>query len=122
MKLNHLSLSVPDVATTKVFFETYFGFTCTNVKGDYLIAVLENTDGFILVLSKTGEAEYLNHGRDFHIGFMQQTKEQVVAIFNNLVAGGIIIEREPKKIRDSFAFYFTAPGGFMVEVACPVEV
>jgi len=122
MKLNHLSLPVPDVAATKAFFETYFGFTCTSVKGDNIIAVLEDVAGFTLVLSKADEASPFNYVRDFHIGFMQQTEEQVITIYNNLKAGGISVEREPKKIRDTFGFYFIAPGGFMVEVACPKEV
>ena len=28
MGLNHLDLAVPDVAATRAFFETYFGFRC----------------------------------------------------------------------------------------------
>lgn len=122
MKLNHLSLPVPDVAAATAFFETYFGFTCTGRKGDNMIAVLEDGEGFTLVLSKADEDSKFSYARDFHIGFMQQTEAQVTEIYNNLKAGGINVERQPKKIRDTFGFYFTAPGGFLVEVACPMEV
>jgi len=118
MTLNHLSLAVPDVAEATAFFETYFGFTCTAVRGDNMLNVLEGENNFILVLSLL-KKEDAGYPADFHIGFMQQHEDQVTDIYNALINGGIHIERPPKKIRDSIGFYFIAPGGFMVEVSCP---
>lgn len=46
MKLNHINLPVNDVSTAVSFFEQYFGFTCTEIKGDHIIAVLKGADDF----------------------------------------------------------------------------
>lgn len=69
MKLNHINLVVSNVAAATRFFETYFNFNCTGIKGDNIIAVLKGADGFTLVImaSKEGPAVYPNA---FHIGFM----------------------------------------------------
>ncbi len=50
MKLNHINLVVANVAEAIQFFEKYFGFTCSAVKGNDLISVLKGNDGFELVL------------------------------------------------------------------------
>lgn len=42
----------------------------------------------------------------FHIGFMQENEEKVTEIYNTLKNGGISVGQEPRKIRDSFGFYF----------------
>lgn len=120
MKLNHVNLCVPDVKESKAFFEQFFGFTCTAEKGDGIIAILKGSDNFLLVISKLEEGIGPAYPREFHIGFMQDTRQQVTAIFEALKAGGIAVERAPKKIRDSFGFYFIAPGGIMIEVASPL--
>lgn len=120
MQLNHINLCVPDVTNARQFFEKYFGFTCTAEKGEGIIAVLKGGDDFLLVLSKLRDNGTTLYPQDFHIGFMQQTQQQVLDIYNNLKAGGITVEREPKKIRDSFGFYFMAPGNIMIEVASPL--
>jgi len=120
MRLNHINLCVADVKQTRFFFETYFGFACTEEKGDGIIAILKGEDDFLLVLSKLRESDTAAYPQDFHVGFMQQTQQQVLDIYNALKAGGIAVEREPKKIRDSYGFYFIAPGGLTVEVASPL--
>ncbi len=116
MKLNHLSLAVPDVITTSAFMRQYFGFTEREIKGDK-IAVLSGDDNFILVLTtlRAGEPAY---PADFHFGFMLDRQEAVTALYEKLVAGGLDIPRPPGKIRDSFAFYFHIPGGIMAEISC----
>ncbi|HET8573524.1 MAG TPA: VOC family protein [Edaphocola sp.] len=105
MTINHLNLIVTDVPRVVQFFETYFGFTCEAVKGDYVLAVLKNQENFTLVLMmhKNGGAIY---PQDFHIGFMVDSSEQVDALCAKLAAGETGITQSPRKIRDSYAFYF----------------
>lgn len=119
MQLNHINLCVPDVRETRHFFEQFLGFILIDKKGDGIIAILKNDAGFLLVLSKLA-ANDTAYPRDFHIGFMQSTQQQVMDIYNKLKGGGLTLEREPKKIRDTFGFYFTAPGGVMIEIASPM--
>ena len=40
MRLNHVNLTVPDVAVTRAFFETYFGLQCVVERGRGALAVL----------------------------------------------------------------------------------
>jgi catechol 2,3-dioxygenase-like lactoylglutathione lyase family enzyme len=108
MKLNHLNLTVINPTKAIHFFETYFDFKCVSTKGDNMIAVLKGADGFELVLmnasmNQKGNSSYPDA---FHIGFMLDAAEQVTATWQKLKAGGIILEREPQKIRDNFGFYF----------------
>jgi len=105
MKLNHLNLVVSNVASTINLFETYFGFKCEDVKGDNIVAILKNSNDFTLVImaNKNGQPHYPDA---FHIGFMLDNEDQVGEIFAKLKTGGIEVGQEPRKIRDSFGFYF----------------
>ncbi|MCW3084844.1 MAG: glyoxalase/bleomycin resistance/extradiol dioxygenase family protein [Bacteroidetes bacterium] len=114
MKLNHLNLIVTDVAAAVGFFETYFDFKCTLTKGDNVIAILEGTDNFTLVImtQKQGEVSY---PQNFHIGFMLETKEEVEVLHEKLKSSTIPLPGEPAKIRNSYGFYFHFDG-IMIEV------
>lgn len=114
MKLNHINLVFANVAEAIIFFETYFGFKCTSVIGDNIVAVLKGSDDFTLVLLKNKEGNPV-YPDAFHIGFMQDSIEKVTEIYEKLKKGGLILEQEPKKIRDSFGFYFNFES-LMIEV------
>lgn len=116
MNLNHINLVVANVITTTRFFEKYFGFKCVETKGNDVVAVLKGADGFTLVImeSKDGEPQY---PQAFHIGSMQENKEQVHHIHAQLKHDGFEVGAVPKNIRDSFGFYFTFDG-IMIEVGC----
>jgi catechol 2,3-dioxygenase-like lactoylglutathione lyase family enzyme len=118
MKLNHLNLSVPNVAETKQFFETYFEFTCVDEKGNNALVVLNGKDNFILTLmsdsfNKSGAFTYPNA---FHFGFIFSTEAEVNSIYEKLKNGGITVEHEPGKIRNSYGFYFTFQDRLMIEI------
>lgn len=122
MKLNHINLPVTDVAASISFFEKYFHFKCIETKGDNLLAVLQGTDGFTLVLmansfNRNGNAAYPDA---FHIGFFVDTREQVTDLYNRLVADKYTTEHPPGNLRGSFGFYFNAPGNLLTEVTCNV--
>ena len=106
MKLNHLNLVVSNVAASIALFETYFGFRCTEIKGDNVIAVLKGTDDFTLVLMMNKEGSVL-YPKAFHLGFMLAEAPSVTEIYEQLRSGGIAVGEPPKTIRDSFGFYFT---------------
>ncbi|WP_426479309.1 VOC family protein [Chryseobacterium sp. CBSDS_008] len=105
MTINHLNLVVTDVMNSVLFFEKYFGFTCEIVKGEHIIAVLRNNENFTLVLmsSKNGDTVY---PKDFHIGFILDSPDEVDHLHHKLIEGGIAIGQSPRKIRNSYAFYF----------------
>jgi catechol 2,3-dioxygenase-like lactoylglutathione lyase family enzyme len=122
MKLNHINLPVTDVAISVSFFEQYFDFKCIEIKGDNLLAVLQGSDGFTLVLmansfNRNGNETYPDA---FHIGFFVETRDQVTDLYHRLLTGGYATEHPPGNLRGSYGFYFTAPGNLLTEVTCQV--
>lgn len=115
MKLNHINLMVNNVAEAVHFFETYFNFKCIEIKGENIIAILINGDDFTLVVTKAkgGQATYPD---TFHIGFLQRNAEEVNQIYRQLKNAGLVSEQEPRKIRDSFGFYFNFEN-IMIEIS-----
>jgi len=87
-----------------------------------MIAALRNPADFTLVLmsSKMNKNEHTAYPDAFHIGFILDSAEKVNETFSKLKAGGIQLEREPQKIRDSFGFYFYF-GELFIEVAYYLE-
>ena len=114
MKLNHLNIVVGNVAAATRFFETYFNFKCIEIKGDHIVAVLKGAGGFTLVIMKD-KADSPDYPGGFHIGFMMDSEEEVIETYQRLKTAGFVSEQEPKKIRDSFGFYFTFEN-LMIEV------
>ena len=99
------------------FFENYFDFKTTEVKGDNVIAILKGDDNFTLVLMSAASSKLTGavYPEAFHIGFMVDDVDQVQAIYQKLKAGGIELGHEPRKIRDSFGFYLNFEN-IMIEV------
>ncbi len=114
MKLNHINLVVSNVANAVQFFEKYFDFKCTQIKGDHIVAILKGPDDFTLVILKNKEDSSV-YPDFFHIGFMLESVEQVMGVYYKLKNGGVVVDQEPKKIRDSFGFYFNFEN-LMIEV------
>ncbi len=120
IKLNHVNLPVTDVAACAEFFEQYFNFKCTGVKGNNMLAVMEGEDGFILVLmadtfNRNGNNNYPDA---FHIGFLVDSHEQVAEAYDRLNKGGVAIKQPPAPLRGGYGFYFNAPGNILTEVTC----
>jgi catechol 2,3-dioxygenase-like lactoylglutathione lyase family enzyme len=115
MRLNHINLTVPDVASSREFFETYFGFRCVVEKGRDAPAVLLDESGFVLTLNNYEKATTAEYPGAFHVGFMQDSRERVDEIHKQLVSAGFDVE-PPRKFHGAWTFYFRAPGGFLIEV------
>ena len=112
MNLNHLNLTVPDVAETRALFETSFGFTPVSEAGNGNLAVLLGDGGFVLTLMKGEQPSY---PKAFHIGFAQDSDDRVNEIYQRLHADGIAAS-PPKHLHGAWTFSFLAPGGIQVEV------
>jgi lactoylglutathione lyase len=97
MKLNHINLTVDDVAGARELLEKHFG-----MRAPY--AGKKNFD--VLFDDET-----------FHIGFIQATNEDVDEINRRLREDGYDVE-PPSRQHGAWTFYFEAPGGFTVEVLC----
>jgi lactoylglutathione lyase len=112
MKLNHVNLTVTDVPQTRRLFETYFGLTRSRELGNENFDVMFDDDGSAITLMKSDEVSY---PKTFHVGFIQESEEQVNEINQRLKDDGFDV-KPPKRFHGSWTFYFRAPGGFMIEV------
>jgi lactoylglutathione lyase len=115
MRLNHLNLTVADVPKSRDFFETYFGFKCVLEKDRDALAVMVDDSRFVLTLNNFDKAADVTYPGAFHIGFMQDSREKVDEIFERLKADGFN-PQAPREFHGAWTFYFTAPGGFTVEI------
>ena len=113
MSLNHLNLTVPSVQDTRNFFEKYFGFRRLVDREN--LAVLSDQRGFVLALNNFGKAADVPYPKAFHVGFMQSDRQQVDEFYRRLKADGYE-PGAPKEFHGAWTFYFSAPGGFMIEV------
>ncbi|HSH64931.1 MAG TPA: hypothetical protein VLB84_03830 [Bacteroidia bacterium] len=66
---------------------------------------MKGADDYTLVLMKATEMDAV-YPAAFHIGFMLETSKEVIELYNQLKSGNVTLAHEPKKIRDSFGFYF----------------
>lgn len=115
MRVNHLNLTVPDVTRTREFLERYFGLKCVAELGRETLAVLVDETGFIFTLSNFEKATEVAYPGAFHVGFMQDSRERVDAIYEQFKADGFDVEA-PKEFHGAWTFYLRAPGNFVVEV------
>ena len=116
MKLNHLNLTVTDPVALHDFLVKYFGLKPWG-KPNATMALLSDDNGMVLTLMSprmTKETEVRYPG-SFHIGFVQETEEQVNEIHQRLKSDGIDAP-SPSRQHGSWTFYFDAPGGITVEV------
>jgi lactoylglutathione lyase len=115
MRLNHINLTVSDVPASRDFFANYFGFKCVAERGRDALAVMVDDSRFVLTLNNFDKSAEVAYPGAFHVGFMQESREAVDAIFERLKAGGLD-PQPPREFHGAWTFYFTAPGGFTVEV------
>jgi hypothetical protein len=56
----------------------------------------------------------------FHVGFILETGEQVDQAYRRLASAHVPLTQEPRKMRESYGFYFTALNDILFEVSCPL--
>jgi len=113
MQLNHLDLSVPDLASAADFFERGFGFKQVSSFGDEM-RILVGEDRFVLALSRNQTAQY---PPSFHIGFLQPSAAAVSQVHQRLLDAGIAVESAPARRGGAFLFHCRVPASVLVEVA-----
>lgn len=141
MTLNHLNLTVADPTATSAFLAKYFGLQPRG--GNLGIQMLNDDRGMVLTLIKARPEDRVERGArpeglagdalraegaagkpaagevkypsSFHIGFIQPSRERVDEINRRLRDDGFTVDA-PAHLHGSWTFYFTAPGGFTIEV------
>ncbi len=118
MILNHINLPVADVGATRDFFAEYFGMKAVFELPKNTLAMMRDEGAMVLILSHfdKDKAAEVDYHKDFHVGFIVETAEEVDASHARFVAGGLAPEA-PRRMAGRYGFYFKAPGGFEVEVA-----
>jgi catechol-2,3-dioxygenase len=121
MQLNHLNLCVDDLTEACTFFQSCFDFQFVEQKGEALI-VMSDGHGFTLVLSNPQAfgKQMQPYPEGFHIGFLQETRDQVDEVYRHLTATHVAVAHAPRKIRGSYGFYFTALNALLFEVSSPL--
>lgn len=116
MKLNHLNLTVSNVPESHRFLEKYFGLKGYNgMEPREAMSFMSDDSGMLLALFRAASGTEAKYPAGFHIGFIQETEEQVDRINQRLRDDGYQVPK-PARLHGSWTFYFHAPGGFMVEV------
>ena len=116
MKLNHLNLTVSNVPDAHRFLEKYFGLKGYNGMGPKEgMSFMSDDGGILLALFRASNGHDAKYPAGFHIGFIQETEEQVNRINQRLRDDGYQVPK-PARLHGSWTFYFQAPGGFLVEV------
>lgn len=124
MKLNHLNLVVPDLDAARELFTDGFGFDVTLRRGDALVA-LSGDGGFTLVLADSrrfGGDGAPRYPETFHVGFLQETRAAVDALYARLATAAVELSHAPRPMHGSYGFYFTALGGILFEISTWVGI
>ena len=116
MKLNHLNLTVINPVETQEFLARYFGLKPRG-KANKNMAFLSDDNGMVLSLisAKLGKESEVKYPATFHVGFIQESEQEVDEINRSLKADGFDVPA-PSRQHGSWTFYFDAPGGFTIEV------
>ena len=100
MILNHINLGVTEVAPTVAMFETYFGLRPMGLPIDDRMAFLRDDAGAVVSLFRVKDAVY---PKIFHVGFIRERVDQVIALHEALTAGGFEPET-PREEHGRFTF------------------
>lgn len=120
MKLNHVNLTVTDTSAATRFLGTYFGLR--TLVDNQALTVLSDDDNLIFTLTKAAQVSYPS---SFHIGFVQESGDQVNAIYQRLKDDGFEVKPPQRSHpmpggKHAWTFYVQAPGGFLVEVLAAI--
>lgn len=119
MKLDHINLTVSDVATASAFLKNHFGYKDMFEPNETDIAILEDGSDMHINLMKGSKTSYPS---TFHIGFDLETETNVTEFHERLVSEGMKIPTPRYVAWGGYSFTFSCPGGdFSIEVACASE-
>lgn len=113
MKLNHINLGVSDVAQAVDIFGHFFGLhPADGMPNDEKMSFLHDDIGALISVFRVNDPQY---PKVFHIGFLQDTPEQVRAVYAELTDAGFDIP-PPSENHGRLTFYFDSPFGVLIEV------
>jgi lactoylglutathione lyase len=114
MKLNHVNRPVADISAIRTVCETHVGFYCIAEPSEANVVLMDNA-GLVLTISNFDHADKVIYPKEFHVGFMQDSDASVDDVHDRLERAGLHIGKLAD-MHGARTFYFTAPGGFTVEV------
>lgn len=113
MKLNHINLGVTDVGQAVDIFGRFFGLRpAGGMPNNEKMAFLHDDVGALLSIFRVKDPQY---PKVFHIGFLQDTPEEVRSIYAELTDAGFEIP-PPAENHGRLTFYFNSPFGVEIEV------
>ena len=117
MQLNHMHLSVTDVAAAAAFFVKHCDFALLETRGNHGLAVLEGKNNVVLVLMRLANSIDPDKAYPplFHIGFLTPDEAQVDISHASMKADALDIS-DIELTRGARRFYCKAPGGILVEI------
>lgn len=116
MKLNHLDLQFADVPAAATFFIAHFGFTPVTRRDSPALVVLDDGDGFTLVLQRRKRDDE-SYPEGFHVGFIVDDPATVRARREALAAAGLRVGPVETNGRGTQC-YLHGPEELLVEVSC----
>ncbi|HTO08238.1 MAG TPA: VOC family protein [Myxococcota bacterium] len=108
--IQHLNLSVADLARARAFYTDVLGFELSFAKGD---TVWLDAGGDLLGLSEGARPEA--HGFE-HFGFMVDGPAEVDRWSEQLRAHGVTLEKGPYDRSDGRSVYFRDPDDHLLEI------
>jgi catechol 2,3-dioxygenase-like lactoylglutathione lyase family enzyme len=117
MQLNHMHLSVTDVAAAAAFFVKHFNFVLLETRGNQGLAVLKGKNNVVLVLMRLANSIDPDKAYPplFHLGFLTPDEAQVDTSYAAMKADALDVS-DIELTRGARRFYCKAPGGILVEV------
>ena len=112
MDLNHLHLHVGDLARSRRFYETYFGFRERVTHGEILF--LTNDHAFDLALAPAPSVDRFPAW--FHFGFRLNTADAVRELHQKMSSGGVPLPKGLIDDPDLVSFRCTDPDGHSIEI------
>ena len=123
MQLNHMHLSVSDVAACAACFVKHFHFALLETRGNNGLAILKGRNDVVLVLMRlpSGIDPDKAYPPMFHVGFLTSDEAQVDATHAAMKADALDVS-DIELTRGARRFYCKTPGGIVVEVGHEPEI
>jgi catechol 2,3-dioxygenase-like lactoylglutathione lyase family enzyme len=118
MQINHLHLSVTDVAACAAFFVKHFEFTLLESRGNNGMAIIRGQGDSVVVLMRlpADVDPAMAYPKMFHLGFLVPDSSAVNDKHAELLRVGASDLSELQMERGALRFYVRIPGGLLVEV------
>ncbi len=118
--LRHVALKVSSLATSKAFYQKWFGMNIVwepDAENVYMSSGVDNLalheiPSDVLHEHQPDRGQFLDH-----LGFLMESPEQVDQLYKLVVEDGVSIVHHPKQHRDgSYSFYLADPDHIVVQI------